>query len=91
MSTSTAAPSQSLCFLTMKTGKASKTKSGTGSASTVAGSWVEGSGLVLKGHEQFNLYKDLPGETKRLSAYVSKLPKGRIVVVRAFELVILSP
>ena len=74
----------------VSTSKASKSKSGTGSASTVAGSWVEGSGLVLKGHEQFNLYKDLPGETKRLSAYVSKLPKGRIVVVRAFELVILS-
>ena len=51
------------------------------SASASMSTWAEASGIRLRQHEQFNLYKDLTGETKRLSSYISSLPKGRIVVV----------
>lgn len=51
------------------------------SASASMSTWAEASGIRLRQHEQFNLYKDLTGETKRLSSYISSLPKGRIIVV----------
>ena len=44
------------------------------STSASMSTWAEASGIKLRQHQQFDLYKDLTGETKRLSSYISSLP-----------------